>query len=221
MNAIILIIVVCVSLIAQIYIYSNYAKYRKKKIKKEETGFEIARSILDKHELNNIYITEVKGSLTDHYFYSRKVVRLSKNIFHGKSIMSTALASFLSAHALMDNEHHKLYRCRMVIEPFINFITFVGIILIFVGLFFASKNVFMIGSIFELIYLLFQIISLPIEFEASRRALDELLEQSLINRKETDDIKKVLLSLCFLNVGSIYRSIKEAFLALYYFGKGD
>ena len=221
MNVILIIAVICISLIAQLYIINIYNRYKKIKLKKENTGFDIARLILDKYELNNIYITEVKGTLTDHYFYSRKVVRLSKSIFHGKSIMSTAMASFLSAHALMDNEKHKLYNIRMKLEPIVNFITFVGIIFIGIGLFFASKIILTMGVIFEILYLLFQIVFIKIEFEASRRALDELLDLSLIGRKETDYVKNALFALSFLNIGSIYRSVKEAFLALYYFGKSD
>ena len=221
MDTILIILVICISLLAQLYIINIYNKFKKIKLKKENTGFDIARAILDKYELNNIYITEVKGTLTDHYFYSRKVVRLSKNIFHGKSIISAALASFLSAHALMDNEKHGLYTIRMKAEPIINFVTLVGIIFIFIGIFFASKTLYSLGVAFEALFLIFQLLSLPIEFDASKRALDELLDCSIIGKKETDYVKKALISLSFLNVGSIYRSIKEAFLALYYFGSGD
>ena len=221
MNVILLISVIFISLIAQLYIINIYNRYKKIKLKKDNTGFDTARLILDKYDLNNIYITEVKGTLTDHYFYSRKVIRLSKNIFHGKSIMSTAMAAFLSSHALMDNEKHKLYNIRMKLEPIVNFITFVGIIFIFIGLFFSTKTVLTMGVIFEVLYLLFQIVFIKIEFEASKRALDELLDLSLIGRKENDYVKSALFALSFLNVGSIYRSVKEAFLALYYFGKSD
>ena len=221
MDTVLIIIVILISLLAQLYIINIYNKYKKIKLKKEDTGFDVARTILDKYELNNIYITEVKGTLTDHYFYTRKVVRLSKHIFHGKSIMSTSMAAFLSAHALMDNEKHKMYSLRMKVEPIVNFITLVGIVFIFIGLFFASKEMYQLGIAFEVLYLLFQVISLPIEFDASKRALDELLDQSIIGKKETDYVRKTMIALSFLNIGSIYRSIKEAFLALYRFGSGD
>ncbi len=218
MEIMIIIIILC-SLSSQLYVMNTYSKYKKHQIKKDITGFDVARTIMDNHNLNNVYITEVTGTLTDHYYYPRKVIRLSKNSFHGDNLFSIAMAAYESAHALMDKNGNKKYKYRKAIEPLINFITIVGIVLIIAGLFLDLRKIIIMGVCLEFLYLIFQIVTLPIEFEAARLAMDELLENSYISKKENDKTKTILTAISFINVGSYYRTIKEAALVLYNFGK--
>jgi hypothetical protein len=221
MEVIIIVIIIVISLIAQLYLMNIYNVYKKYDMKNDNTGFDVARKILDNYDLNNIYITEVKGILTDHYYYPRKVVRLSKNVFHGTSILSTSIAAFESAHAIMDKEKNRSFIIRKRIEPLVNFLTVVGIILIASGLFFDIKKLITIGTIFALIYLIFQLVTLPVEFNAARRAMDELLENSLISKKDNKKVKAVLSAMTFINIGSFYRTISETFSVIYNFGKNS
>ena len=219
MELILILITSGISLIAQLYMINIYNKYKDIDITKDNTGFDVSRKILDKYELNNVYITEVRGTLNDHYYYPRKVVRLSKKVFHGNSILSTAIAAFISAHALIDKENNKKYKLRMTFEPFVNIVTIVGIIMIVFGVFFDIRKIMTLGTFFVVFYLVFQILTLPIEFIAANRAMDELLDLSLINKKENKKIKTVLTSACFINLGSIYRTIKDTFYIIYDFGR--
>lgn len=89
-----------ITLMAQIYVSSSYSKYKMVKNKNRMTGFEVARKILDENGLQDIHIVEIKGNLTDHYDPSRKVVRLSSDIFNGSSIASTSVAAHECGHAI-------------------------------------------------------------------------------------------------------------------------
>ena len=220
MEIMILIIIIC-SLSSQLYIMNTYKKYKKYDVKKDVTGFDVARKIMDSHNLNNIYITEVTGTLTDHYYYPRKVIRLSKNSFHSSNLFSISMAAYESAHALMDKNNNKKYRFRKTIEPLINFLTILGIIFIIAGLFLDIRKIIITGVGLEFLYLVFQIVTLPIEFEAARLAMDELLENSYISKKDNENTKQVLTAISFINVGSYYRTLKEAILVLYNFGKSN
>lgn len=221
MEVIIIVIIIVISLIAQIHLANIYNRYKKVEMKDDYTGFDIARKILDNYDLNNIYITEVKGMLTDHYYFPRKVVRLSKHVFHGKSILSTSIAAFESVHALMDKENHKTYKIRMKLEPVVNLLTALGIILIVAGLFLDIKKLITFGTVLAVLYIVFQLVTLPIEFDAARRAMDELLENSLIGKKENSKVKKVLAAMTLINIGSFYRTISETFSVIYNFGKNN
>lgn len=221
MEVIIIVIIIVISLVAQLYLVNIYNRYKKVEMKDDNTGFDVARKILDNYDLNNIYITEVKGMLTDHYYYPRKVVRLSKNVFHGKSVLSTSIAAFESAHALMDKENHKTYKLRNKFDPLVNILTALGIILIAAGLFLDIKKLITFGTALAVLYVLFQLITLPIEFDAAKRAMDELLENSLIGKKDNSKVKKVLTAMTFINIGSFYRTISETFSVIYNFGKNN
>ena len=150
-----------------------------------------------------------------------KVIRLSKNSFHGNNLFSISMAAYESAHALMDKNNNKKYKYRKTIEPLINFLTIIGLVIIIAGLFLDLRKIIIIGVCLEFLYLLFQIVTLPIEFEAARLAMDELLENSYISKKENEMTKQVLTAISFINVGSYYRTIKEAVLVLYNFGKSN
>ena len=97
---------IIISLIAQGYVTSSYNKYKKIQNKKGITGFEVARTILDENGLKDIYVTEVRGNLTDHYDPGRKVIRLSSDIFHGTTIASASVAAHEVGHALQDKENY-------------------------------------------------------------------------------------------------------------------
>ena len=96
---------IIITLIAQIFVSSSYSKYKKVRNKNGLTGFEVARKILDENGLQDIHIVEIKGNLTDHYDPSRKVVRLSTEIFNGSSIASTSVAAHECGHAIQDKEN--------------------------------------------------------------------------------------------------------------------
>ena len=110
-----------ISLIAQLIVTSSYSKYKKVPNSKEITGYEIARQILDKNNLNDIMILETKGNLSDHYDPSRKVIKLSSDIYHGTSIASVSVAAHECGHVLQHEQKYFFIMLRSILVPIVNF----------------------------------------------------------------------------------------------------
>ena len=108
---------------AQAYISSNYRKYKQVLVKSGKSGFDVAREILDRNGLSKVLILETEGELTDHYDPSKKVVKLSHDIYHGKSIASVSVASHECGHAIQDKNGYTFLRFRNTIVPLVNFST--------------------------------------------------------------------------------------------------
>ena len=109
--------------IAQAGISINYGKYKKVDAISRKSGREVARQILDKHNLRNVDVVEVSGNLTDHYDPTKKVVRLSTDIFEGTSIASVSVAAHECGHAIQDKESYAPMRVRSKLVPVVNFST--------------------------------------------------------------------------------------------------
>lgn len=198
----ILIVTVLITLIAQAFVSSSYSKYKKVKNKKGITGAEVARQILANNGLDNIYVVEVAGNLTDHYDPSRKTVRLSKDIYNGTSVAAIAVASHECGHAIQDKENYTFLRIRASLVPLVNFSSVAGYIAILIGLLFSSLQLFWIGILLEAVILLFQLITLPVEFNASNRALNKIEEYDLVDKDELSGAKKMLRAAAFTYVAS-------------------
>ena len=173
-----------ITLIAQYFVQNRYNKYRKKGNEKDLTGQEVARMILDENGLNDIYVTEVKGTLTDHYDPNRKVVRLSTEVFHGTSIAACSVASHEVGHAIQDKEGYFLIKLRGFIFPLVSFASKFGYLAIIIGFIFNMLDLAWGGVGLLLIILIFQLITLPVEFDASKRALANLENMAILNKNE-------------------------------------
>ena len=125
-----------VTLLAQFFVSSSYSKYKKVNTKDKKTGFEVARKILDDNGLEDIYIVEVPGNLTDHYDPRRKTIRLSRDIFHGTTIAANAVAAHEVGHALQYKEGYTPIKIRNTILPLANFGSRAGYIIIFISRFY-------------------------------------------------------------------------------------
>ena len=111
-------------LFAQFRINSSYSKYKKVSSNKGMSGCEVARQILDSNGLSNVHVVEVKGELSDHYDPTRKVVRLSSDIFHGTSIASISVAAHECGHAIQDKENYTFMRIRSALVPIVNLVSY-------------------------------------------------------------------------------------------------
>lgn len=198
----ILIVTILITLIAQGFVSSSYSKYKKVKNKKGITGAEVARQILANNGLDNIYVVEIAGNLTDHYDPSRKTVRLSKDIYNGTSVAAIAVASHECGHAIQDKENYTFLRIRASLVPLVNFSSVAGYVAILIGLLFSSTHLFWIGILLEAVILLFQLITLPVEFNASNRALNKIEEYDLVDSDELSGAKKMLRAAAFTYVAS-------------------
>lgn len=219
-NVLILIIFI-IPLIAQLLVTSNYNKYLKFGSICGLTGFEVARKILDSHGLKNIHIVETPGTLSDHYDPTRKVLRLSHNVFHGTSISSMSIAAHECGHAIQDKDGYSFMRLRSLIFPVVNVATQLSYIIILIGILTAMFKVIMLGIALTACGLIFQLITLPVEFDASKRAKEELYKLNIANDEENNGVKKVLGAAAMTYVAGVLTSILQIVRLLYIFNDHD
>lgn len=216
-----LIIGFIISLAAQIYVNVSYRKYKNIENSKGLTGFDVARKILDENGLKDIYITEVRGNLTDHYDPGRKVIRLSTDIFHGKTIASASVAAHEVGHAIQDKEGYSFMRFRSMMFPLVRFSSYGGYIAILVGAIFELMDLIWFGIGLEIVILLFQIVTLPVEFNASSRAKNELAKYNLLNNNEINSSDKMLRAAAYTYVASVLTTILQILRLIVMFSDRD
>lgn len=188
---------------ASLKVRSAYSKYSEIKVNQNISGQEVARKILDKNGLSNVYVVEINGQLSDHYDPKRKVVRLSNGIFHGNSVASIAVAAHEVGHALQDKDDYSFMRIRSAMVPFVNLTTNVGYIMIVISFIAGILELFSIGIGLFSLSLVFQLVTLPVEIDASRRAEQELAELTLFNDKELKQSKSMLFAAAMTYVASV------------------
>lgn len=210
-----------VVLFAQTRINSAYRRYRKKMNQLHISGVEVARKILDANNLENIYVVEVKGELSDHYDPSQKVVRLSHDIFHGETIAAMAVAAHECGHAIQDKDNYKPMRIRSLMVPIVNFITYIGYFVSIISLLAGITGYLKVGIVMILATLLFQLITLPVEFNASKRALEQLEKLNLVDNREMTDAKDMLASAALTYVASFINSVLNLLRLIIMFRDND
>ena len=206
MELILFILIIILPLIADIFVKINYSINLKKENSKGISGAEVARKILDKNGLSNIYVVATNGYLTDHYDPKRKVIRLSKDVYEGSSVSSMAIAAHECGHAIQDKEGYLFLRFRSLIFPVVNVATSISYYIILIGFIFEMLDLVYIGIGLTSLGLLFQIITLPVEFNASKRAGKEIDAMHLANSEEKSGIKKVLVSAALTYVAGVLTS---------------
>lgn len=200
-------IALVVTLFAQININVTYGKYKKVKNKNGYTGQEVARKILDENGLEDIYVVEVKGELTDHYDPTRKVVRLSSDIFHGTSIASSAVAAHECGHAIQDKVGYSFMKIRSFLVPVVNFISYLGYFSLIISIIGGITGYIKLSLLVLVATLVFQLVTLPVEFDASKRAGEQLKKLNLLENDELDKSKKVLTSAALTYVAALASTV--------------
>ncbi len=194
---------------AQININSNYKKYKEIKVKKGLSGQEVARRILDANGLQNIHIVETQGELTDHYDPKRKVIRLSHAIFHEDSISSVGVAAHECGHAIQDKEGYTFMRIRSALVPFVNLVSYLGYFGLIISIFAGLTGYLKISILVLLATILFQLVTLPVEFDASKRAKEQLIQLGLIDNDEHEQVSKVLFAAAMTYVAGLISNLLQ------------
>ena len=207
----ILIISLIVTLSAQAFVSMTYSKTKKIKNINNLTGSEVARQILDNNGLSNVKVVETPGSLSDHYDPRSKVVRLSSEVYHSPSIASVAVAAHECGHAIQDKDKYIFMNIRSSIVPLVNFASYAGYLAIVIGFMASAMNLVWIGIIMECIILLFQLVTLPVEFNASSRALKQIKRLNFLDKKEYRKGRKMLTAAAMTYVASVATTILEIF----------
>lgn len=203
------IIILLLPLYAQFKVKGTYNKYAKVRSMNGYTGAEVARIILDRNGLNGIRIEETPGKLSDHYDPRAKVVRLSSENYHGDSLAGIAVAAHEVGHAIQDAQDYSFLRIRHAIFPIASWGSNLSWVFIMIGLFAQLSGMLLAGIILMAFGVFFQIVTLPVEFDASKRAMQLLDEYGLVSSSEAPQSKKVLSAAAFTYVAATAVAVAE------------
>ncbi len=202
--------VICIA--ASSRVKSTFNKYSKVRAQSGLRGFEVAERILRQEGLYEVRIEHIKGSMTDHYDPRTKTVRLSDTVYNSNSVAAIGVAAHECGHAI---QHHKMYAplsMRAAILPVANFGSKFAWILIIIGLIIggSSSSLILTAGIFLFsAVVLFQLVTLPVEFDASKRAVAVLGNTGILSMNEVDDTKKVLSAAAMTYVASAAASVLQ------------
>ncbi len=194
---------------AQMRVKGAYNKYSKVPVSSGMTGAQVARKILDDNGLYDVRIEAVDGILSDHYDPRSKVVRLSNDNYHGQSMAAAAVAAHEVGHALQDAEEYGFLKFRTALVPLASFGSNSAFFIIFAGLIFGWMDLLLLGIIFMSFAVLFQLVTLPVEFNASSRAMDQLVMTGIIQNTEERETKKVLDAAALTYVAAALVAVAE------------
>lgn len=215
------IIALMITLGAQTFISSAYGKYKKVKNTKGLSGAEAARIILDSNGLQNVRVEATSGYLSDHYDPKSKVVRLSTDNYRNASIGAVAVAAHECGHAIQDKENYSFMRIRASLVPIVNFSSYAGYFAILIGCLLGSLDLIWVGILFEVVILIFQLITLPVETDASKRALKKIEEYELLTEKEQKASKTVLTAAALTYVASVATAIIQILRLILLYGNRE
>ena len=180
---------------------------------------EVARKLLDKHGLKDIKVEQVSGYLSDHYDPKARVIRLSETIFSKASVASVAVACHECGHAIQDKNKFVFLRIRSSLVPVVNLCTYAGYIAIILGGILSMMGLIWAGIIAEMVILLFQLITLPVEFDASKRGIKEVKEEGFLDEKELKGGKTMLTSAAITYVASVATAIIQVLRLVLIYGR--
>jgi uncharacterized protein len=195
---------------AQAKLSHAYGKYSEVPVDSGMTGAEAAREILDRAGLVNVPVEEVPGHLSDHYDPMKRALFLSSENFHGQSIAAVGVAAHESGHALQHQAAYGLFRFRMAIVPMTQFASVAYLAIFFIGIIFHMLPAFInIAILLFAVTTLFQLVTLPVEYDASRRAKDQLFRLGLVHEHERAGVSKVLDAAALTYVAALFSSVLQ------------
>lgn len=206
---------------AQIYVNSSYNKYKKIKTNHQETGEQVARKILDRAGLADVAVLETPGYLSDNYNPSHKAVFLSSENFYSSTISAVSVAAHECGHAIQHKDKYIFMNIRAALVPFVNFSSYAGYFAILLGCIFGSLELIWLGIAAECVILAFQLITLPVELNASSRALKILEKDNYLTKKELSSGKTVLRAAALTYVASVATTLIQIFRLILFYGRRD
>ena len=195
--------------ISQWYIQSSYNKYNKYAVASKITGAEAARKILDSNGLSKVKIVEIAGELTDNFNPSTNTVSLSSDIYNDSSIASVAVAAHECGHVIQHKEKYAPIVIRSALVPIVNIASKAGYAIMVIGVLASILNVAMLGLILMSASLVFQFVTLPTEFDASKRGKEQLLKLNIITKKELPNVASMLYAAAMTYLASFFASFAQ------------
>lgn len=196
-----------ISLWAQIKVSSTFNKYSKMTTARGLSGYGAARRILDANGLSHVKIEQVRGNLTDHYDPRANVIRLSESVYHATSPAAIGVAAHEAGHAIQYAKNYSPIKTRASLIPLTNIGSMLSMPLFLIGLIFAFYPLTILGIVLYSLVALFQLVTLPVEFNASARAMSVLESSGILNETELKASKKVLTAAAMTYVAALLTSL--------------
>lgn len=206
---ILVVLAAVISLIASAKVKSTYAKYSKVLSARGITADQVAQQILNGAGLPQIGVMQVPGDLTDHYNPNLQVLGLSQTVYGSSSVAAIGVAAHECGHAIQDEENYVPIRIRNSIVPVVNFGSKLSWPLMLIGLIMAYDPLVLTGIWLFSLVVVFQLITLPVEFNASRRAVRILEERGILGSEELKGAKKVLSAAAMTYVAAAVGSLLQ------------
>ena len=206
---ILVIIGAVICMIASANVKSTYNKYSKVRASSGITAEEMAYRMLQDAGIYDVSIQRIGGDLTDHYSPGEKVLRLSDTVYGSSSVAALGVACHEAGHAIQHKEGYAPLKLRSLSVPIANFGSFLSWPLIVLGLILGSMNLARVGVFLFAFVVVFQLITLPVEFDASRRALLVLERDNILWNEEMTGAKKVLRAAALTYVASLFSSVLQ------------
>ncbi len=218
---ILIIIGMIISGFASMYVQSTFNKYSDVKSKRGFTASDVCREILNAAQLKNVRLEGIRGNLTDHYNAQDSVLRLSDTTRNSTSVAAIGVAAHEAGHAMQDRDNYGPLRLRAALVPVTNFGQTAALPILFLGFFMGNQETLInIGILLFSLTLLFQLVTLPVEFDASKRAIRVLEEQGLLTTDELPQAKKVLNAAALTYIAAAIASFLSVLRLFLIFGGG-
>lgn len=208
-SMVILIPFIILTLYAQGKVKTNYAKYSKTRSMKGSTGYEVATTILQRNGINDVQVMMTGGTMSDHYDPRSKAVRLSKDVYSGTSIASLAIAAHECGHAIQHDKGYTPLKLRTSILPVAMLGSNMAWGFLMLGFLFYNDFLMNLGIVFFGAAVLFQIITLPVEFNASSRAMKQLSANGFLYEDEVNGARKMLNAAAMTYVAAAAMAIAQ------------
>ena len=203
--------------LAQIILRIVYARYKKIDSNNRLTGKDVAEAILKANDINDVKVVSISGTLTDNFNNSNRTVSLSNDIYEGTSIASLSVAAHECGHVIQYKVGYKPIKMRNGLVKIVNFGNTIGYLIMGIGLLASVTELFIIGIILLSLAVVFQLVTLPCEFNASKRANKELLRLGLIDSSESRGVKSMLKAAAFTYVAGLFNSILQLLRLVFMF----
>lgn len=216
------IVLLLLPIYAQMKVKRTYKRYSQVRSTSGMTGAEVARLILDQNGLSNVRVVEQQGFLTDHYNPATKTVALSTHNYHEASVAGTAVAAHECGHAIQHKEAYSFLTLRSQLVPVANISSNASWIFIMIGMIATIKPLLLVGIVLLAAGVVFQLVTLPVEFDASKRAMNQIVEHGIIRNEEEPYARKVLSAAALTYVAAAATAVMELLrLVLIYTGMNN
>lgn len=217
-SMIILIPGLLLAMYAQAKVSSTYNRYKKVTSHSGYTGAQFARKMLNDNGLYDVTITQISGRMSDHYDPRANQVRLSAEVYNGTSIASLGIAAHEVGHAVQHATNYFPLTVRNLVVPVTNFSSSIYMLFIFIGIIMNSFSMIQFGIMLFAVIVIFQVITLPVEFNASRRAIATLGGDGILDQEELSGAKRVLGAAAMTYVAAMVTAVLQLLQLLMVFG---